>query len=100
LSSRGLEIGTFDVSAVLGCGEKPGPDAEAPSRRFAAGIKYVIGSFAVEIHQASRPVAEGRVGNASTAIVLQVLLDPRQAIEALEADVDDARLVLPDLPAQ
>jgi len=41
-----------------------------------------------------------RVGDASPAIVLQVLLDHRQAIEALEADVDDASLVLPDLPAQ
>jgi predicted nuclease of predicted toxin-antitoxin system len=41
-----------------------------------------------------------RVGNASTAVVLQILLDRRPAIEAFDADIDDALLVLPDLPAQ
>ncbi len=41
-----------------------------------------------------------RVGNASTATVLQVLLDHRPAVEAFDTDVDDALLVLPDLPAQ
>jgi predicted nuclease of predicted toxin-antitoxin system len=41
-----------------------------------------------------------RVGNASTAVVLQILLDRRPAIEAFDTDIDDALLVLPDLPAQ
>ena len=41
-----------------------------------------------------------RIGNASTAVVLQILLDRRPAIEAFDADIDDALLVLPDLPAQ
>jgi hypothetical protein len=40
------------------------------------------------------------VGNASTAVVLQILLDRRPAIEAFDTDIDDALLVLPDLPAQ
>jgi hypothetical protein len=40
------------------------------------------------------------IGNASTAVVLQILLDRRPAIEAFDADIDDALLVLPDLPTQ
>lgn len=41
-----------------------------------------------------------RVGNASTAVILQTLLDHRPAIEAFDAECDDALLVLPDLPAR
>ncbi len=41
-----------------------------------------------------------RVGNASTAAVLRVLLEHRPTIEAFESDPDSALLVIPDLPQQ
>ena len=39
-----------------------------------------------------------RAGNASTATLLQLLLTHRSAIEAFDADPDEALLVIPELP--